>query len=325
MIRFLLRRLIPNYTQTQIPEVRKGYGVLGGSLGILCNCLLFVLKLAGGTAIHSIAVVSDAFNNLSDLGSSLVSVIGVRLSSRRPDSGHPYGHGRAEYISALIVSFLIILFGLELLQGSLRRIFHPAPAQLRPVVLGLLLFSILIKLWMWSYNRYLGRAADSPTLLAAARDSLNDVLATGAVLLASALGPFVPFPLDGVMGAAVSLLILWTGYGIARDTIDRLLGSKPEDALRAQIEAIVLDSPMVLGMHGLMVHDYGPGHTMASVHAEVSQQLTLLEVHETIDQIERRIFSTLGVSMVIHPDPVPADAPRCSRISTLSEEEQRAD
>ena len=322
MIQFLIKKLIPDYRNIHNTEVRKNYGVLGGILGIVCNCFLFLLKLFTGVAINSIAVISDAFNNLSDMGSSAVSVVGAKLSSRRPDSGHPYGHGRAEYISALIVSFLIILFGLELLKGSVSKIFQPAAVSVNPITVALLLFSILVKVWMWNYNRYMGRAIDSSILLAAAKDSMNDVLATGAVVLSALLSPFVPFPLDGLMGVAVSCLILWTGYGVARDTIDRLLGRRPEEELRARIENLVLDNSMVLGMHDLMVHDYGPGRTIASVHAEVPDNLTLVDVHAVIDLIEHKILSELNVDIVIHMDPVPAGSVRHSRLSTLPEENE---
>lgn len=320
MIRVLIKKLIPDYEKIHNPEVREKYGVLGGVLGILCNAVLFLLKLFIGFAISSIAVISDAFNNLSDMGSSVVTVVGAKFSGRRPDSGHPYGHGRAEYISSLIVSFLIILFGLELLKNSGEKILHPEETTVGPLAVGLLLISVPVKIWMWSYNRCMGKMIDSSILMAAAKDSLNDVIATGAVILSAVLSPFVSFPLDGIMGAAVSCLILWTGYGIARDTIDRLLGRQPEEQLRSRIEEMVLESDIVLGMHDLMVHDYGPGRTIASVHAEVPDNLTLVEVHGVIDGIEHRILAELQVDIVIHMDPVPADSVRRSRISTLPKE-----
>lgn len=307
MIQFLIHKLIPDYMQTKDAQVRKQYGVLGGILGIICNSILFLLKLLAGITSGSIAVVSDAFNNLSDLGSSVVSVAGAKLSSRRPDSGHPYGHGRAEYVSALIVSFLIILFGLELLKSSAEKIFRPETLAVSPVTMGILVFSVLVKLWMWSYNRFMGKTIDSPILLAAARDSLNDVIATSAVVISTFLSPFVSFSLDGIMGLAVSCLVIWTGYGVARDTIDKLLGRKPEETLRQQLENRILSDPIVLGMHGLMVHDYGPGRTIASVHAEVPEDLTLVEVHSVIDKIEHQILNELNVDIVIHMDPVPAE------------------
>ncbi|MBE5039924.1 cation diffusion facilitator family transporter [Ructibacterium gallinarum] len=305
MIQLLVHKFIPNYMQTKDAQVRKQYGVLGGVLGILCNSLLFLLKLLAGLAAGSIAVVSDAFNNLSDLGSSVVSVVGAKLSSRRPDSGHPYGHGRAEYVSALIVAFLIILFGLELLKSSAEKIFRPEALSISPMTVGILVLSVLVKLWMWSYNRFMGKTIDSPILLAAARDSLNDVIATSAVIVSTFLSPFVPFSLDGFMGLVVSCLVIWTGYGVARDTIDKLLGRKPEETLRRQLEKRILSNPIVLGMHGLMVHDYGPGRTIASVHAEVPENLTLVEVHSVIDKIEHQILNELNVDIVIHMDPVP--------------------
>lgn len=305
MIQFLIRKLIPNYAAVHDTEVRKNYGVLGGVLGIICNAMLFMIKLFSGITIHSIAVISDAFNNLSDMAASVVSLVGAKLSSRRPDSDHPYGHGRAEYISALILAFLIIFVGIQLLQTAADKIFHPVPGEMSVLSLVLLLVSVLVKLWMWSYNRYMGKAIDSEILCAAAKDSLNDVMATGAVILSALLAPFVSFPLDGIMGLVVSLLILWTGYGVARDTIDRLMGQNPEEDLREKIEAAVLGNEIVLGMHDLMVHDYGPGRTIASVHAEVPENLTLVDCHNVIDSIEKRILQELNVDIVIHMDPVP--------------------
>ncbi len=308
MIRFLVKKRIPDYTNVNNPEVRKNYGVLGGSLGILCNSLLFFVKLFVGIASHSIAVVSDAFNNLSDMGASVVSVLGARFSRRRPDADHPYGHGRAEYIAALIVAFLIIFVGIELFRSSIHAIWHPAEVDVRPVTMILLMVSVLLKLWMWRYNRYLGCAIGSEMLLAAAKDSLNDVVASGAVIVSAVLAPVCDFPIDGIMGIVVSCLILWAGYGVAKDTIDRLLGGRPEELCR-KIEETVLEHGMILGVHGLMIHDYGPGTMIASAHAEVPETLSLVECHDVIDEIEKKILSQWNVDIVIHMDPV-ATAPK---------------
>ncbi len=304
MIRFLIRKRILDYEDVRNPEVRKRYGVLGGSLGLLCNALLFLIKLFSGITTNSLAVISDAFNNLSDMGASAVSVIGAKLSSRKADTGHPYGHGRGEYISALMVAFLIILVGVELLKNSIAEIISPKPVVMNSLSLILLLISILIKLWMWSYNRYMGKAIDSGVLLATAKDSINDVIATSTVVLSAALSPFLEFPVDGVISTAVSLLVLWSGFSVAKDTIDTLLGRNPEENLREQIEAMVLESDMVIGMHDLMVHDYGPGRIIASVHAEVPASLSLIDCHEVIDKIEKRILEELNVDIVIHMDPI---------------------
>ena len=312
MIRFLVQKFIPDCDNIRDRQVRKSYGVLGGMLGILCNTLLFVLKLGVGMAINSIAVISDAFNNLSDMGSSLVSVIGARVSGKLPDADHPYGHGRAEYISALIVSFIIMLFGLELFRDSVSKILTPEHLSTNFLTVSLLVLSVLIKLWMWHYNRFMGKKINSSLLLAAAKDSLNDVIATVAVILAAIAAPYLPIPIDGIMGLAVSVLIAFTGFGIAKDTIDKLLGRCPSEDLRQHIEAMVLSGKNVLGMHDLMVHDYGPGRIIASVHAEVPDHLSLIEVHTTIDQIEHQILAQLNVDIVIHMDPVPALPENCA-------------
>ena len=304
MIRFLIRKFVPNYAEIHNSEVRKRYGMLGGILGIICNFLLFSIKLFVGMSINSIAVISDAFNNLSDTGASVISLAGSKLSSRSPDIGHPYGHGRAEYISSLLVSILIILFGLELLGSSVGKIVNMEEVSVNLLTVAWLMLSILIKIWMWSYNRYMGRKINSTVLLASAKDSLNDVLATGAVILSALTAPFVKFPLDGIMGVVVSGLILWTGYSVARDTIDKLLGQQPDVGLIRLIEEAVLDNDMVLGVHDLMIHDYGPDRTIASVHAEVPCNLSLVEVHDVIDATEKKILSELNVDIVIHMDPV---------------------
>lgn len=305
MIRFLVKKRIPDYQNTRNPYVRERYGVLGGALGILCNALLFSVKLLTGILTGSIAILSDAFNNLSDMGASLVSVLGAKISGLRADEDHPYGHGRAEYISALVVAFLILFVGQELFLTSFRKILNPVTVTVSPVAVLLLVLSILVKVWMWSYNRYLGKAIDSEVLLAASRDSINDCLATAAVLSSAMLSPFAPFPLDGIMGLLVSCLILWSGGKVAWDTIHQLLGHRPTEELEEKITRAVLENNRILGMHGLMVHDYGPGRIIASVHAEVPETLSLVECHSLIDGIEKAILKELNVDIVIHMDPVP--------------------
>lgn len=304
MIKFLIRSFIPDCDNTGNTEVRKRYGILAGILGIICNLTLFVIKLCAGMMIKSIAVISDGFNNLSDMGSSFISVFSSKLSSLSPDKDHPYGHGRAEYVSSLLVAILIILFGFELLGSSVSKIIRAEEVSSSPLVIILLVFSMLVKLWMWYCNKYMGRKINSTVLLAASRDSINDVFATGAVVVSAVVSPFVSFPLDGIMGVAVSVLILVNGYYIAKDTIDKLLGQQPDEELKCKIEAAVQDNDMVIGIHDLMIHDYGPGRTIASVHAEVPGNLSLAEVHSVIDSAEKRILSELNVNIVIHMDPI---------------------
>lgn len=304
MIKFLIKMFIPDYAFPDKPEVRVRYGMLGGALGIICNIILFAVKLFAGFMTNSIAVISDAFNNLSDTGASVISLASSKLSGMSADEGHPYGHGRAEYIASLLVAILIIIFGMELFGSSVGKIISGDKAVLNPTALILLLFSVAVKLWMWSSNTFMGKKINSTVLLAAARDSLNDVAATSAVIVSAIIAPFVSLPIDGITGAAVSVLILWTGYGIARDTIDRLLGQCPDEGLAEKIKNMVLDNDTVLGVHDLMVHDYGPGRIIASIHAEVPSELSLKEVHDVIDAAERRIGRELNVEIVIHMDPI---------------------
>lgn len=304
MLNFLIKHFIPNSDDISNPEVRERYGTLGGTLGIVCNLLLFAIKLTAGAAINSIAVISDAFNNLSDLGSSLVSVIGARLSGKRADKEHPYGHGRAEYISALIISFLILFFGAELLKSSVVKIFKPEEVNLNIISVGLLVLSVPVKLWMWNYNRVMGRKINSAILMAASKDSLNDTIATSAVIVSALLAYVIPFPIDGIAGVCVSALVIWTGIQIAHSTTDRLMGVAPDEKLIEQIEKTITDEKCITGMHDLLVHDYGPAHKIASAHAEISADMSLTDAHDVIDRVEHKIMNELGVDIVIHMDPV---------------------
>ncbi len=305
MIDAIIKKFIPNYNNISDPNVRQRYGILGGVLGIICNVILFFIKLVVGIFIGSIAVISDAFNNLSDLGSSLVTVIGARISGKTADEAHPYGHGRAEYISALLIGVLIIICAFELLKSSVEAIITPKEIGLTTVSLVILLLSLPIKLWMWHYNRVMGKRIKSSILIAASRDSRNDLIATSGVIASATLASYHDFPIDGVVGVCVSLMIFWTGFTVARDTIDSLLGSAPSDELIQSIENKLMSCKYILGTHGLMVHDYGPGRIIASVHAEVPDDLSLTEVHNVIDKIEHEIMQELFVDIVIHMDPVP--------------------
>lgn len=317
MIKWLIRRLIPDYEQVTNKKTRERYGVLGGVLGVTCNLFLFAVKLAIGALTNSIAIISDAFNNLSDMGSSLVTVIGVKMSNRRADKEHPFGHGRIEYISALIVSFLIMMVGVELLKGSVDKIFHPEKPEFNLVLLIILSLSVLVKVWMFSYNRYIGRKINSAVIKANAYDSLNDVLATGAVIVSAVVGNFVSFPVDGVVGTLVSLLVLYAGYQIARDTISVLLGSPPDPQLVKEMNDIILAQEGIAGTHDLIVHDYGPGRVMASVHAEVPDDADVVKIHEVIDRAEKDIYRDMGVHIVIHMDPITVNSARVDALKAM--------
>lgn len=304
MIKILIKIFIKDYGNISDNLIRVKYASLSGIIGIICNLLLFVLKITAGTVAGSIAVISDAFNNLSDMGSSLVTLIGAKLSRAGADREHPFGHGRIEYISSLIISFIILLAGFELLKSSAVKIFNPTGVKTELLTIFILIISIAVKIWMYSYNRYMSKVTDSKVLEATALDSRNDVLTTLAVLMALILNKFIPFEIDGYAGAAVSLFIMYSGYMISKDTIGILLGAQPDEALVTKIEKYILDEPEILGIHDLVIHDYGPGRTMASVHAEVSADCSLLKIHEVIDTLEKLIEKETKVHIVVHIDPV---------------------
>ncbi len=315
MIKLLLKKFVPNYTDTTSPKVREHYGVLGGALGILCNIMLFALKLMIGVISGSIAIISDSFNNLSDCGSSLVALFGAKLSNRRPDSEHPFGHGRSEYVASLIVAFITMLLGFELLKSSVGKILSPSPTALTPVMFVILALSVLVKVWMYRYNTYLGKKINSSVLFATAKDSLSDVFATLAIVFASLMANLFGLPvLDGIIGLLVSLLIMRTGFYVAMDTIGLLLGKPPERETVEKINKMVLDGEGIYGVHDLVVHDYGPGRAFASVHAEVPDNYDIVRIHEIIDELEHQITKETGIHMVIHMDPVAVDCEKTNKI-----------
>lgn len=299
---FIKNRL--NYTDTQ---VRSAYGVLCGLTGIFLNLVLFALKFFAGILSGSVAVTADAFNNLSDAGSSVVTLIGFRLAAEKPDKEHPFGHGRFEYISGLIVSLIILLMGVELAKTSFDKILHPGEIEVNTLALGILLVSIAVKLYMSFYNRSIGKKIDSAAMKATAADSLSDVLSTAAVILSMIITKWTNVVVDGWCGLAVACFILYTGYGAARDTISPLLGQPPTKEFVDAIRDIVMSYPEVKGLHDLMVHDYGPGRVMVSLHAEVDEHADMLQTHDVIDNIEKFISEKMGCSAVIHMDPIAAD------------------
>ncbi|MGE4272129.1 MAG: cation diffusion facilitator family transporter [Desulfitobacterium sp.] len=307
MIKYIIRRFIPHYNNTTNKQVRESYGVLAGVLGIVCNLLLFILKLIIGLLMNSIAVISDAFNNLSDCGSSIISIIAAKMSNQPPDLEHPFGHGRIEYISSLIVSFIIIMVGFELLKNSFSKILHPEAVIFSSFSLIILVLSVALKLWMVSYNRYIGQAINSSVIKATATDSLNDVIATSAVILSTLIGHYFHIAIDGYVGLLISLFILFTGYTIAKDTVNILLGASPNTELANQITGMVNEGMHIIGTHDLKVHDYGPGRTIASIHAEILDTVDIVESHAIIDDLEKRISEELKINIVIHIDPLTTD------------------
>ena len=307
MIKLLIRRFIPHADRTTDSQVREAYGVLAGVVGIVNNLLLFAAKLTIGLITNSIAVISDAFNNLTDMGSAVVSIFGAKMSTRPPDKDHPQGHGRFEYIASLVVSFIIFLVGFQLLTTSWNKIIRPEPVEFSIVTLVILGLSVLVKFWMFSYNIYIGRLINSSINRATAYDSLSDTVATGSVIVTTIVGRFVAWPIDGVAGLVISALILYSGFKIAKDTVDLLLGKAPDPQIVARINEIVSSGEHIIGTHDLIVHDYGPNRVIASIHAEVSDTLNIVAGHSSIDELEHQIISELGIDIIVHLDPISTD------------------
>ena len=304
MIGFLARRFIQDYQNTADAAVRRAYGVLCGAVGIAINLLLFALKLLAGTLAGSVAITADAFNNLSDAGASIVTLLGFRLAGQKPDTEHPFGHGRIEYISGLIVSLVILLMGFELLRDAVGAILHPEAVECSALTVTILLVSICAKFYMYCYNRGVGKKLNAAAMQATAADSLSDCAATAAVLLSTLAGHFLHWQIDGWCGLVVSLLILWAGFQAAKDTLSPLLGQPPTEEFVQEIRDIVMANKAVCGIHDLVVHDYGPGRCMASIHVEVPADGNLVAMHEVIDQMERDIYAEFHVPLCVHMDPV---------------------
>ena len=304
MTKLLLKLFVKNRQDTNHPKVRSAVGVLSGVTGVICNILLFAMKLAVGTISGSVAITADAMNNLSDATSAIVTLVGFKLAEKPADEDHPYGHARYEYLSGLAVAAMIIVIGFELAKSSVGKILHPTEVLFDLPVCIVLLGSIAVKLWLCLFNRKLGRMVESKALLATAADSRNDVISTGAVFIAGVLGTATGWMLDGYMGLGVALFILYSGAMLARETISPLLGENASPELRGFIVDVLRSQPEVLGYHDLMVHDYGPGQRFASVHVEMDQRLDALVCHELIDNLERMCLNQHNVHLVIHYDPV---------------------
>ena len=311
---FLLKKFVPDFENTQSESVRRAVGTLSGSIGIGMNLLLFLGKLLTGLLSGSVSVTADALNNLSDASGSIVTLVGFRLAGKPADEHHPFGHARIEYLSGLAVSVLILVIGLELGKTSLEKILHPAAVKLSAVTAAVLLISVGVKLWLWRFNARLGEKIGSTTLLAAAQDSRNDCIATGAVLAAALLEQLLDLRVDGIMGLAVALFILKSGWDLAKETVSPLLGENANPQLRQQIADFVCAHPKVLGYHDLMVHDYGPGRQYASVHVEMDYREDPLACHEIIDRMEWDCLRSCGIHLVIHYDPVVTDDPELNRL-----------
>ena len=310
MTQLLIRLFVRHPDDTKNAAVRTAYGNLASLVGMACNILLCIGKLLAGTLFGSIAIMADALNNLSDASSNVVSLIGFRLAAKAPDAEHPYGHARYEYLAGLVVSVTILAIGLSLLKESALKVLHPTPVAFSWLSIGVLAASILVKLWLSGFNRAVGKKINSETLMATAADSRNDVLTTGAVLLSTILCSLTGYGImDGIMGVGVAAFILWSGWGLVMDTLSPLLGESPSPELVEHIERTVMSYPGVLGVHDLMVHDYGPGHQFASLHVEFPAETDPLTAHDVIDNIENDFLKKDRLQVTIHYDPiVTADA-----------------
>lgn len=304
MFKILAKKFIKNNTEFNNPKVREQYGTLCSIISIVCNIVLVIFKLTMGAITHSIAIQADGLNNLSDVGSNLASLFGFKLANKHPDIEHPYGHGRIEYVAGLIIAFLILLVGFQALRDSVFKIITPEKVTFTIVAVIILIVSILIKLWMAVFNRYVSKKINSATLLAASQDSLNDVLATLATLISLILSLYTDLPVDGIMGAVVSIIVLKAGIEIFKDTVNPLLGMAPDKELIKELEEYILSYPEALGIHDLMMHDYGPGRKFLTLHVEVDCNDNIMATHDAMDRIERAVLGKYHILTTIHMDPI---------------------
>lgn len=302
--KFLVNTFIKNNEDISNEKVRGKYIFLGGLVGIISNLLLFTIKLSVGLITSSIAIMADAFNNLSDASSSIITIVGFKLSDKPADAEHPFGHGRIEYISALIVSFMVMLVGFQFVKSSLERIFNPVDIKFEIIPFVLLLISIFVKVWLSSFNKFVGNKIDSSALKAASVDALGDVFTSSCVVISYLAAKFTSFPIDGYLGTLVALFILYSGFSLTKETLNPLLGEAPDPELVKKIQDMVLSYDKITGVHDLIIHNYGPCRCMASIHAEVPCDISIMEIHEIIDRAEREISEKLKIYLVIHMDPI---------------------
>ena len=316
MTKLLIKLFIKN-ADANTNKGRELYGRLAGAVGIICNLILSVMKLIIGTVTNSVSITADATNNISDAGSSIVTLVGFRLSGKPADKDHPYGHARIEYISSLIISFIILLIGCSIFKESVIKIFKPEESLFNIATVIILVASIIVKLWLSVFNTYLGKQIDSKALEATAIDSRNDVITTTAVLIASVISHFTGFNLDGYMGVIVSIFILISGINLVKETLNPLLGQPPTKEMFESIEKKILSYDNVLGVHDLMVHSYGPNTYFASAHIEMDAKIDVLVCHDIMDQIERDFKSDLNIHLVVHLDPTILDSPEINELKEM--------
>lgn len=317
MTKFLVRKLINNWEDVKSTDVRRAYGRLAGIVGIITNTLISVFKLGIGIIFGSIAVLADGVNNLADASSSIITLVGFKLAAKKGDKEHPYGHARYEYITGLVVSIIIIIVGFQLLTSSIDKIMNPEPPEFSYIIVIILVLSIAVKIWQAMFNIKLGKMIHSATLKATGTDSRNDVISTGAVLIAVLVGHFTGFNIDGYMGVLVALFIMYSGVMLVKETASPLLGQAPNPHLIKSIEDNILSYSGVLGVHDLVVHDYGPGNVFASVHIEVDANEDVLISHDLIDNIENQVGSRLHIDLVAHMDPIDTKDPLVKDLNNL--------
>lgn len=301
---FIVHRFIKDNSNVKDDKVRNSYGVIGGIVGILINVILFIIKLSVGMIVSSIAIMADAFNNLSDAASSLITILGFKLSNKPADREHPFGHGRIEYLSALIVAFMVMLVGLQFIKSSFERIVNPTPVTFELVPFLLLFVSIFFKVWLSRFNKFMGEKINSAALKASSTDALGDVFTSTCVVISFLAAKFTTFPIDAYIGMIVALFIVYSGFNLVKDTINPLLGEAPDDELVNSITEMVTSYDNILGTHDLIIHNYGPGKCMASIHAEIPSDISVVAIHEIIDTAEREISKALRIYLVIHIDPI---------------------
>lgn len=306
---FLVRRFIKNYQDTKDANVRTNVGKLSGIVGIFSNLFLFVIKFMIGTIVHSVSIQADGVNNLTDASSNIISILSFHLANKPADKDHPFGHERTETIASLFVGILILVLGFETAKESISKVIHPGSIDFRIASVIILLISIIVKFWMYAYNKKLSKTYDSSLLEATALDSISDVCGTTAVLVSTLLSPVLHFNLDGYMGIVVSGIILYGAYGLLRDMINSLIGEAPDPELVHNIVDRIMAHPAILGVHDMMLHNYGPNKIFASAHVEVDSSKDIFETHDHIDNIEREVKENMNIDLVLHMDPVKVNDP----------------
>ncbi len=319
MTDFLVRCFVKDHEEIKKVSVRTAYGILASIVGIVCNVFLFVVKGTIGFAMNSIAVMADAFNNLSDAASSIIGLVGVKMAEKPADEKHPFGHGRMEYIAALIVSFLVLEVGFTFFKDALDKIRHPQILDFQTISMVILILSIGVKLWLGLFNRKLGKRIDSKVMLATATDALGDVITTSATIISILVYQFLHVNIDGIVGLGVALVVMWAGVGIAKNTLDPLIGKAVDPEEYRRIKTFVEKYEGVVGSHDLILHDYGPGRSMASIHTEVPNDMTLEISHEIVDKIEHDAMEELGLCLVIHMDPIETKDPEVLKMREIVE------